>query len=160
MYFPPYLHSHSLNILREKSISFPLPERRNCSVKSGCCRAKRPEKAGASLGRRCAFSFRRSDLDVEKIKHPICYHQDAERQKGGRKMNSVKRTRGIRKVLQAVAGKPVQKFVTAGDSSCRRMMLEACRIPSDCCNTLSAVLTAALTCCCPLSAAEVRAFTA
>ena len=40
-------------------------------------------------------------------------------------MNSVKRTRGIRKVLQAVAGKPVQKFVTAGDSSCRRMMLEA-----------------------------------
>ena len=40
-------------------------------------------------------------------------------------MNSVRRTRGIRKVLQAVAGKPVQKYVTAGDSSCHRMMQEA-----------------------------------
>ncbi len=41
-------------------------------------------------------------------------------------MNSVKRTRGIRKVIRLIiTGKPVQNYVTAGDASCQKMMLEA-----------------------------------
>ena len=41
-------------------------------------------------------------------------------------MDSVSRTRGIRKLLQGiVTGKPVQKYVTAGDVSCQIMMREA-----------------------------------
>lgn len=51
-------------------------------------------------------------------------------------MNTVQRTRGIRKTLQArVANRPAQKFVTAGDRACGRMMQEARRrripCPSD-----------------------------
>ena len=41
-------------------------------------------------------------------------------------MNSVKRTRGIRRMLRAVVtGKPAPNYVTAGDHSCGRMMQEA-----------------------------------
>ena len=40
-------------------------------------------------------------------------------------MNSVKRTRGIRKMLQGVAGKPAQRYVTAGDRSCHEMIRAA-----------------------------------
>ena len=51
-------------------------------------------------------------------------------------MNTVQRTRGIRKTIQArIMNRPAQKFVTAGDSACGRMMLEARRqripCPSD-----------------------------
>lgn len=41
-------------------------------------------------------------------------------------MNTVQRTRGIRKAIQAsLMNRPAQKFVTAGDSACGRMMHEA-----------------------------------
>lgn len=41
-------------------------------------------------------------------------------------MNTVQRTRGIRKVIRtAVLGKPVQKHVAAGDRACGRLMLAA-----------------------------------
>ena len=40
-------------------------------------------------------------------------------------MNAVRRTRGLRKMLRRIAGKPVQKYVTAGDASCGRMIREA-----------------------------------
>ena len=41
-------------------------------------------------------------------------------------MNTVQRTRGIRKIIRAnVFGKPVQKHVTAGDRACGRIMREA-----------------------------------
>ena len=41
-------------------------------------------------------------------------------------MNKVQRTRGIRRALQvSLMNRPVQKFVTAGDSACGRLMLEA-----------------------------------
>ena len=41
-------------------------------------------------------------------------------------MNSVQRTRGIRRAVRTgILGKPVRKYVTAGSGSCGRMMLEA-----------------------------------
>ncbi len=41
-------------------------------------------------------------------------------------MNTVRRTRGIRKVIcVAVCGGSVQKYVTAGDRACRRIMRAA-----------------------------------
>ena len=51
-------------------------------------------------------------------------------------MNTVQRTRGIRKVIRTgFMNRPAQKFVTAGDSACAQMMREARRrqipCPSD-----------------------------
>ena len=41
-------------------------------------------------------------------------------------MNKVQRTRGIRKIVrEMVCREPVQKYVTAGDRACGRMMREA-----------------------------------
>ena len=41
-------------------------------------------------------------------------------------MNTVQRTRGIRKLIRVtLLGKPVQRFVTAGDRACGRIMREA-----------------------------------
>ena len=41
-------------------------------------------------------------------------------------MNKVQRTRGIRRTLQVrLMNRPAQKFVTAGDSACGRMMWDA-----------------------------------
>ena len=41
-------------------------------------------------------------------------------------MNSVRRTKGIRKALRVIfTGKPVQKYVTAGNIACQRLMQEA-----------------------------------
>ena len=41
-------------------------------------------------------------------------------------MNSVRRTRGIAKVLWMIfTGKPLQRYVTAGDHSCQRLVQEA-----------------------------------
>lgn len=41
-------------------------------------------------------------------------------------MNAVKRTKGIRKVIRGiVSGRPGQRFVTAGDRACGRMIREA-----------------------------------
>ena len=41
-------------------------------------------------------------------------------------MNSIQRIRGIRKaVMKFILRKPVQKFVTAGDRDCWRMMRKA-----------------------------------
>ena len=41
-------------------------------------------------------------------------------------MNTVQRTKGIRKVIQvSLMNRPAQKFVTAGDSACGQMMREA-----------------------------------
>ncbi len=46
-------------------------------------------------------------------------------------MNKVQRTRGVRKAVRvSLLGKPVQKFVTAGDDACGRMMREARRFRS------------------------------
>ena len=43
-------------------------------------------------------------------------------------MNTVQRTRGIRRVLQTgLMNRPAQKFVIAGDFACGRMMTEARR---------------------------------
>ena len=43
-------------------------------------------------------------------------------------MNTVQRTRGIRKAIQTILmNRPAQKYVTAGDSACRQMMREARR---------------------------------
>ena len=43
-------------------------------------------------------------------------------------MNTVQRTKGIRKAIQvSLMNRPAQKFVTAGDAACGRMMLEARR---------------------------------
>ena len=45
---------------------------------------------------------------------------------GDKDMNTVQRTRGIRKVIRtAVLRKPVQKHVAAGDRACGRLMLAA-----------------------------------
>ena len=47
-------------------------------------------------------------------------------QNGGREMNSVQRTRGIRRMIRVfVFRKPVQKYFTTGDRACGRMMREA-----------------------------------
>ena len=44
----------------------------------------------------------------------------------------VRRSRGIMKIIRGVAGKqPSQRFVTAGDRACWRMMREAQSGPSD-----------------------------
>ena len=41
-------------------------------------------------------------------------------------MNKVQRTRGFRKIVREVVWrKPVQKYITAGDRACGRMMREA-----------------------------------
>ena len=41
-------------------------------------------------------------------------------------MNKVQRTRGFRKIVrEVVCREPVQKYVTAGDRACGRMMREA-----------------------------------
>ena len=41
-------------------------------------------------------------------------------------MNSVQRTKGIKKIIRKVVfGKPDQTFVTAGDKACRMMMQNA-----------------------------------
>ena len=41
-------------------------------------------------------------------------------------MNSVQRTRGIRRIIRTrVMNNPVRKYVTAGSDSCARMMFEA-----------------------------------
>ena len=43
-------------------------------------------------------------------------------------MNTVKRSRGIRRAIRAgIMNRPAQKYVTAGDSACGQMMLEARR---------------------------------
>ena len=43
-------------------------------------------------------------------------------------MNTVKRAKGIRKVIRKVVfGKPVAKYVVSGDRACGRMMREARR---------------------------------
>ena len=51
-------------------------------------------------------------------------------------MNTVQRTRGIRRAVRTIlTNRPAQKFVTAGDSACGQMMREARRrlipCPSD-----------------------------
>ena len=41
-------------------------------------------------------------------------------------MNTVQRTRGIRRIIRTrIMNTPAQKFITAGDSACGRMMYEA-----------------------------------
>ena len=41
-------------------------------------------------------------------------------------MNTVQRTRGLRRIIRAIARRaPAPKFVTAGDRACGRMMREA-----------------------------------
>ena len=41
-------------------------------------------------------------------------------------MHTVQRTKGVRKAIRTrMMNRPAQRFVTAGDSACRRMMLEA-----------------------------------
>lgn len=41
-------------------------------------------------------------------------------------MNSVQRTRGLRKIVRVfILGKPAQRFFTAGDRACGKMMREA-----------------------------------
>ena len=41
-------------------------------------------------------------------------------------MNTVQRTRGIRKAVRvSLMNRPIRKYVTAGDSACGQMMLEA-----------------------------------
>ena len=41
-------------------------------------------------------------------------------------MNTVQRTRGIRRIIRTrIMNAPAQKFITAGDSACGRMMYEA-----------------------------------
>ena len=43
-------------------------------------------------------------------------------------MNTVQRTRGIRKIIRtAVTGRPAQKHVVSGDRACARMMRESRR---------------------------------
>ena len=43
-------------------------------------------------------------------------------------MNTVRRTRGIRKAIRVrLMNRPAQKFVTTGDSACGQMMREARR---------------------------------
>ena len=41
-------------------------------------------------------------------------------------MNTVQRTRGIRRIIRTrIMNTPAQKFITAGDSACGQMMREA-----------------------------------
>ena len=55
-------------------------------------------------------------------------------------MNAVRRTRGIKKVLRLIIiRKPVQKYVTAGDLSCRKMM-QAARSRHQACPSDQAIL--------------------
>ena len=44
---------------------------------------------------------------------------------GGIVMNTVQRTKGIRKAVRLLLRQPVQKHVTAGDRACARLMREA-----------------------------------
>lgn len=47
-------------------------------------------------------------------------------------MNSVQRTRGIRKFIRVIIlRRPVQKHVTAGDIACEKLMREAQPAPSN-----------------------------
>ena len=41
-------------------------------------------------------------------------------------MNTIQRTRGIRRIIRTrIMNTPAQKYITAGDSACGRMMYEA-----------------------------------